>query len=959
MTTNRPVLSDSKIGKPPACQVEIRPIYPARFSLTQTALDNIAKTGEAPPMPTGIGDPNYELRRLRQGYFYIYSQKHVGKTTDLKGKWVIFKYTVSDDDSNAPELRGEKGNLPYQFTQYEWTEGNPRKEWVPAKGVNTHYHAFVNPQTAIIEFAYSEFRWPAELFEKLEVDPDTRAKIMQKLALKKLESDFSFVLTEQSLQTLVPDFNPDSSDTNQNAQYRATTVGYNDKQDLNLPIKPCKNGEPIVVAVFDPIGNIYDIAACSVVAVANDAADRAKELYPVTTARAVKSLEKLLRAKSYSGFPVGEANKSDHIFSGLGRVFSKETNDGMVDNETWQRMEKYLQYRPTKYENRMVNLAKAHRAMAEQADNHTIIAQMAVINGLMLDYQKQPAKLYPVTNYMMELVIAAQSGISTRPKGISEQAEMLRLANTKLNDQTGLPDKLEKSPKSYGDYIGNILSIGDKSNSIVKDGTVLVEFNRIRFDALLGEVSAGQLHLWQRTATNSLMYHSYLKVLGFRLTRLQPTGVKAALKALKSQMEAIAAGRVTNIDLPRTMLQWRDERILSVWMNIDAQDQSNASKWINEKTRYAGIFLASITAIANLQKWTELQDEKGVNALAVAQVTADLSAIVAAFERKENDIAKQATEKLFQKLNKAAMRYGLPFPGATAQPGTRIWNKVISFDNVGRIASVMAIIIAYNDFKQGSGSGDKAKRDAAVLLAAGEICTLLSTFSFVSGVFPALGIVGAALVILSVVVSTFGDNPYEAWVRTGFWGNSENYWSDEQRLKLEERLLLAKNLSSQDSTRYRVIKKFFDKEMEAYYNLAWGLTVSPKNNQWQVLEISCPAFAEEKGYATRLEVSVTQYEYPHPGSVVDAMTSLQGRETHLTPKRTENNGNAYIYLSEENLFRGYKSINVINTEKYPTHNTDIFVIKVKYPKLGEKTDTFWQKRNADYFEGEIVLEGKY
>ncbi|VEH67812.1 Uncharacterised protein [Rodentibacter pneumotropicus] len=35
------------------------------------------------------------------------------------------------------------------------------------------------------------------------------------------------------------------------------------------------------------------------------------------------------------------------------------------------------------------------------------------------------------------------------------------------------------------------------------------------------------------------------------------------------------------------------------------------------------------------------------------------------------------------------------------------------------------------------------------------------------------------------------------------------------------------------------------------------------------------------------------------------------------------------------------------------------MVKVKYPKPGEKTDTFWQRRNADYFEGEIILEGKY
>ncbi|VEH67810.1 Uncharacterised protein [Rodentibacter pneumotropicus] len=154
-------------------------------------------------------------------------------------------------------------------------------------------------------------------------------------------------------------------------------------------------------------------------------------------------------------------------------------------------------------------------------------------------------------------------------------------------------------------------------------------------------------------------------------------------------------------------------------------------------------------------------------------------------------------------------------------------------------------------------------------------------------------------------------------------------------------------------------KKLFDKEMETYYNLAWGLTVSAQNNQWQVLEVSCPAFLEKKGYAARIEVSVTQYGYAHPGSADEALVSLQGKEEHLTPKRTENNGTAFIYLWEEKCFRGYKSIEVVNTQRYPTNDTDIFVIKVKYPKLGEKTDTFWQRRNADYFEGEIVLEGKY
>ncbi|OOF58944.1 toxin VasX [Rodentibacter myodis] len=961
MTTNSSSLSDHKIGKPIPCQADIRPIYPARFSLTKQALDKIAKTGEVPPMPTGINDPNYELRRLRQGYFYLYSQQHVGKTTDLKGRWLVFKYTVSDRDSNAPELREELGGLPYQFTQYEWTEGNPRKEWVPVKGKNTYYHAFVNPQTAVIEFAYSEFRWPAELFEKLETDVQARATLMQKLPLKTLESDFSFILTEETLQRRVPDFNPNNatSGLNQNAEYRATLVGYNPNQNLMLPITPCENGEPIVVGVFDPLGNIYDVVACNIVATINDTNKHAEELYPVVTAKAVKSFEKFLRAKSYSGFPVGNANKKDRLFSGMMRVFQDETHDGAINNETWQQMEQYLKYRPTQYENDMINLTKAHRAMAEQDGNHTLLSQLFLINRLMVGYTHQPDKLYSLTNYMMDLITAIQSGISTRAKGIGEQAEMLKLVNTNLNAQTGLPDTLTLSPKSYGDYLANILTIADKSNTITKEGSVLIALNRVKFDVLLGEFSAGQLYLWQRTATNALMYHSYLKVFGLRLTRMQPTGVNEALEAIKEQMEDLANGQVRSRDFPKGMVQWRRERLLSAWLSIDVQDPPSANKWLNEQTRYAGIFLASMSALTNIEKWIA-EDDKGNYSLAIAQVTADLSAVVAAFERKENNLVQQATESLFKKLNNAAKRYGLSFPTIGTQPGTRIWDKIIAFENIGRVASVMAVIIAYQDFKQGTGKGDKAQRDAAALLAAGEICTLLSTFSFVSGLLPALGIVGAALVILSVVVSFFKDNPYEAWVRTGFWGNSPFYWNRKIRPDLKKQLSDAKALSfDKNDNSFIKIKKHFDKEMEAYYNLAWGLTVSAKNNQWQVLEVHCPAFSEEKDYLSRLEVVITQYEHRYAGSADEAMASLQGIAFPITPKRTEHRGNVLIDLSTEKLFRGYRSIKVVETQGYPRPGVDIFVVKVKYPKLSEKTDTFWQKQRADYFEGEIILEGNY
>ena len=53
---------DAVLGQPAQCKPDERAIYPVRFSLTGEALDKAAKSGEVPPMPTGLNDKNYELR---------------------------------------------------------------------------------------------------------------------------------------------------------------------------------------------------------------------------------------------------------------------------------------------------------------------------------------------------------------------------------------------------------------------------------------------------------------------------------------------------------------------------------------------------------------------------------------------------------------------------------------------------------------------------------------------------------------------------------------------------------------------------------------------------------------------------------------------------------------------------------------------------------------------------------
>lgn len=105
----------------------------------------------------------------------------------------------------------------------------------------------------------------------------------------------------------------------------------------------------------------------------------------------------------------------------------------------------------------------------------------------------------------------------SKPKGMPEQAKLLELQAVKLKDTTSLPKDLTQTPTSWGDILANILTAADKSNSLTSASSEYIEFNKLRFDILIGEISAAQLHLWQKTATNSLMYNHYMQVFGLRL----------------------------------------------------------------------------------------------------------------------------------------------------------------------------------------------------------------------------------------------------------------------------------------------------------------------------------------------------------------------------------------------------------------------------------------------------------
>ena len=84
--------------------------------------------------------------------------------------------------------------------------------------------------------------------------------------------------------------------------------------------------------------------------------------------------------------------------------------------------------------------------------------------------------------------------------------------------------------------------------------------------------------------------------------------------------------------------------------------------------------------------------------------------------------------------------------------------------------------------------------------------------------------IGVVLAIGSVLTSLVADNEFEKWVRTGFWGNSSDYWK-ASRDNFSRRLTQAEVLASPESNpeQFKKIKNFFEQEMDGFYNLIWGI----------------------------------------------------------------------------------------------------------------------------------------
>ena len=241
-------------------------------------------------------------------------------------------------------------------------------------------------------------------------------------------------------------------------------------------------------------------------------------------------------------------------------------------------------------------------------------------------------------------------------------------------------------------------------------------------------------------------------------------------------------------------------------------------------TESVGTFFAGGALIVNLREWAKYKEDNSGSLSAwflhpAVRLANDFAALVASFERSRG-FGTKVLGTFYNRLDKAAVKQIQALTGfkepigikAAAGRGTQI-AKHLTLQNAGRFANVLGVVIALAQAQQAVRTGDTAARNSAILAGIAEISFFISTFAY-TGAFVGIGVV---LAIGSVLTSLVADNEFEKWVRTGFWGNSSDYWKASRdnfsrRLTQAEDFSFSKKVILNNSRKLRISlnKKWMD-----------------------------------------------------------------------------------------------------------------------------------------------------
>lgn len=860
------------------CEKGIRPIFPARFAIKPSVLNELSKSPRAISQEsciTNTGD--HELRRVRQGYVYIFVPNQIedeaSRTETSNGYWMVFRYQTQLDDFNSHVLEDYSSipfsirspdtdpyvGLDYSFRQYSWLDGYAAGRW----GFNDskiYPYVYVPKQVTKIEIAYSEHRWPAMFFEKAEVDASFRKTLMVPIDLAPQQTDFSMPMSE--LENHVVDFKKDLfSDISFLPDYADAHTGIfpQDSDDVLSGIKELECAR--IVALHDPIGRVLDINERIH---KNDNESTAFSLahqYPLTTAKAITQIKdtiddaNFIKDFIYDDIVVEETIwqellDSENLFSAINRRLLIAHQEALTFGQAWA-----INHQLDAVLSMISGTSKEHDfeliTYASNTLNQLFLGVGNTVAGS--EYQMKTiagtggnAKISKTIdqylNAWWKIAVAVKTGVQENLNSALAAAEsfdsFLKVNGSelgKLQFQYSNQKFMKILKQLYGiDGVTHRSVKIDEIEEIIKSGS----FSQLSADS---PFSAGKTNISQQSSD----------VVGYQQGLGKTINSNAGMSTIDLQYVTIEGEFYPSTGFQEKALSQVDTRVsmtgLSAFLNFSGlfflveNHKKNDAKTTLGKIAQNTV-LNSIVLTGSLINDIYECRQTYANGNFVRTSSKGIA------NKLYSELGKNKTLKLLGNFS-SKIRVG-------AISGPRV--SQLAGKALGGIGVVLTAFTAYEGFK----TSNKAQGYGSSMAAFGSALLMAGALIGPIGVGIALLFIAAGL-----ITEWFGAlNPVEEWAYKSFWGKSDYYWGDENpRREIKELIKISTALSNPEDPDFSKIKRLFENEMRAFEDLFLQPRLVRVDNKGKSFQLLLPRFHEE-GNSPEVNISVREMYQGTPGN---------------------------------------------------------------------------------------------
>ncbi len=754
---------------------KIIPIYPLRFAYSDLFCEKGANLSYPRSLDKFkaakdvVGRNGFTLRKLRQGYLYIFDE-----TNQV---WSIFGY--------FPE-QGKFGS----FNKMYWVEGDADEEWAETEEKYLSC-AYVPSNATNIWACFSEHRWSHHIFAKAHKEDAFRNKVMSKVNVLAPDSEAQLDRLDK-----IADYAEEFAENGCTYSYKE----WNTLSDIVLDadktsrlkdetwVKQAK-GQPILMALHDPIGVVSEIAVSHLNRVQKKTDYLEGKMYPLTVARAVDVFQNA--AKERGPLSTGKEKeiyqkwqsavspeyktfleKADKEITGYEDTLDQTLsawqhfhNMGFANPEdTIGSLQTYLTtFNPKSELPREINdlisaAAKSIKGISasekgQQAIRRTILAKDKWDNGF-----------NPVSSAMRLVTELSKTGHFA----LSELRKASTAASDLLSD-LAVPGAFEIVNLNRTDILKEVTRF--------YQGYVNKKLTRVEvpIEDVMREITYGpgkkpkQTKLIQRgfsvkNKRNSFHTHTHTNQVSTGTYTFDGT-VNVSSKAGYNLLESLG-GLKTGFVLMMSSLN------IFTFAQTSEKDQMQGLAGRIASPKF-GLFLTAVdmtTELVALSQKALTQELPNSYKVHGKMSRGNLTKLL-----KGTDLSDDFIKSLAIAKNVEVPKAGL--------------SKLSKLTVLGRIGLIAGFGLAVMDLFKGYEAHQRGDRNAVisnVSLGLGAILISAGMIGVFSGPISVIGVaVGLALIAIGIIYSRWVDDPITRWLKNGFWGTTDDYlfWDNKDRNK--------------------------------------------------------------------------------------------------------------------------------------------------------------------------------